>query len=416
MKQTMKHLLILFFAVCVHLAVAQDLARFTVKPLQGAGTGPVWVSLDGVNYNTDKSGIALFETGPSGQKEVPSQIEPGTIARLWFMFDNRGSEKTFIIRKVNSEEKKPSNVGLSVSEQGTTLSRDGSPVLTYNHAEVFPPEGVDMKFRRAAFIHPLWSPGGEELTRIQAPDHYHHYGIWNPWTKTTIDGREIDFWNLLKGQGTVKFGGYLDAVAGQVSAGFSVLQQHVFFAERGSEKTAINEVWDVRVWETGEKGVTVVDLTNTMNTPLPGGIMLDAYRYGGGIGYRATEKWHKDNCTVLTSEGKTRTEADGTSARWCIVEGESAVVSGRSGILFLSHPSNRMHPEPMRVWPLNGNGGRGDMFFEFCPIRHNEWKLDPGQNYTLKYRMVVFDGKMSPADAEKHWKSFATAPLVSITN
>jgi hypothetical protein len=416
MKQTMKHLLILFFAVCVHLAVAQDLARFTVKPQKGAGIGPVWVSLDGINYNTDKSGIALFETGTTGQKEVPSQIEPGTTARLWFMFDNNGSEKTYIIRKVNSGVQQPSTVGLTLSEQGTTLSRDGSPVLTYNHAEVFPPEGVDMKFRRAAFIHPLWSPGGEVLTRIQAPDHYHHYGIWNPWTKTTIDGREIDFWNLLKGQGTVKFGGYLDAVAGQVYAGFSVLQQHVFFAERGSEKTAINEVWDVRVWETGVKGVTVVDLTNTMNTPLPGGIMLDAYRYGGGIGYRATEKWHKDNCTVLTSEGKARAEADGTSARWCIVEGESAVVTGRSGILFLSHPSNRMHPEPMRVWPLNGNGGRGDMFFEFCPIRHNEWKLDPGQNYTLKYRMVVFDGKMLPAEAEKHWKSFATAPLISITN
>lgn len=412
----MKHLMTIFFAAFIYLAGAQDLARFTVKPMQGAGIGPVWVALDGVNYNTDKSGIALFETGPSGQKEVPSQLEPGTIARLWFMFDNNGSEKTFIIRKVNQGERKPASIGLSVSEQGTTLSRDGSPVLTYNHAEVFPPEGVDMKFRRAAFIHPLWSPGGEVLTRIQAPDHYHHYGIWNPWTKTTIDGREIDFWNLLKGQGTVKFGGYLDAVAGQVYAGFSVLQQHVFFAERGSEKTAINEVWDVRVWETGVKGVTVVDLTNTMNTPLPGGIMLDAYRYGGGLGYRATEKWHKDNCTVLTSEGKARAEADGTNARWCIVEGESAVVSGRSGILFLSHPSNRMHPEPMRVWPLNGNGGRGDMFFEFCPIRHKEWKLDPGQNYTLKYRMVVFDGKMLPAEAEKHWKSFATAPLISFTN
>ena len=288
--------------------------------------------------------------------------------------------------------------------------------MTYVHAEVFPPEGVDAKFRRSAFIHPLWSPEGEVLTRIQPPDHYHHYGIWNPWTKTTISGREVDFWNLYKGQGTVKFGGYLNAVQGPVYAGFAVFQEHVFFAERGREKVAMNEVWDVRVWESADKAISVVDLTSTLNTPLPEGIMLDAYRYGGGIGFRATEKWHKDNCSVLTSEGKSRAEADGSNARWCIVEGESSGKSGRSGILFLSHPSNRMHPEPMRVWPLDGNGGRGDMFFEFCPIRHNDWQLLPGNNYTLKYRMVVFDGKMTPEEAEKHWKAFATAPGVVFVN
>lgn len=142
--------------------------------------------------------------------------------------------------------------------------------------------------------------------------------------------------------------------------------------------------------------------------------MLDAYRYGGGIGFRATEKWHKDNCTVLTSDNKTRIDADGSFAKWCIVEGESATKEGRSGILFLSHPSNRMHPEPMRVWPLDGNSGRGDMYFEFVPIRHNDWKLEPKQNYTLKYRMIVFDGKMDSATAEKYWNSFAKNPTVRI--
>ena len=66
-----------------------------------------------------------------------------------------------------------------------------------------------------------------------------------------------------------------------------------------------------------------------------------------------------------------------------------------------------MHPEPMRIWPLNANGGRGDMFFEFCPIRHNEWKIEPEKNYILKYRMIIFDGEMSPELAEIHWNSFA---------
>jgi hypothetical protein len=144
--------------------------------------------------------------------------------------------------------------------------------------------------------------------------------------------------------------------------------------------------------------------------------MLDAYRYGGGIGFRATEKWHKDNCTVLTSEGKTRADADGSNARWCIVEGESDTEEGRSGILFMSYPANRMHPEPMRVWPLDANKGRGDMYFEFCPIRHTGWKLEKGTDYSLKYRMIVFDGKLSVDEAEIYWQEFANPPEIIVTD
>jgi hypothetical protein len=52
------------------------------------------------------------------------------------------------------------------------------------------------------------------------------------------------------------------------------------------------------------------------------------------------------------------------------------------------------------------------MYFEFVPIRHDDWKLEPKQNYTLKYRMVVFDGKMDAETAEKYWNSFAKNPKI----
>jgi hypothetical protein len=89
------------------------------------------------------------------------------------------------------------------------------------------------------------------------------------------------------------------------------------------------------------------------------------------------------------------------------VEGESLVPEGRSGILFLSHPGNRAHPEPMRVWPPDQYEGLSNVFFEFCPIRHQQWKLEPGKEYVLKYRMVVFDGKMEVPAAEDYWSRFA---------
>jgi len=294
---------------------------------------------------------------------------------------------------------------LSRGENATTISIGDQPVLSYVHSETLPPEGVDPVFRRSAYIHPLWSPGGERLTRIQAPDHWHHYGIWNPWTRTHFDDREVDFWNLGEKQGTVRFVEYADWIRGVNLAGFVARQEHVFFKEDGGEGVAMNETWKVTVRDL-EGPAYQVDLVTTLSTPLEGGITLEAYRYGGGLGYRGTERWNPGNATVRTSEGKTWADADATHARWVIVEGESSVPEGRSGILFLSHPGNRAHPEPMRMWPPDMNDGKENIFFEFCPIRHQEWVLEPGKEYILRYRMVVFDGSMNPADAEQYWNEF----------
>ena len=285
---------------------------------------------------------------------------------------------------------------------------DGKMVLTYVHSETLPPEGVDPIFKRSAYIHPLTSPGGQVLTRIQPEDHYHHYGIWNPWTRTRIGDTGVDFWNIGDGQGTVRFAEYQGTYEEEGMAGFRAKHEHIYFLPDGTEKVAINEIWMVTVQPAGSDAY-VVDLEITLNSPLKEGILLEAYRYGGGLGYRATENWNTDNSTVLTSSGKSRQDADASKARWVLVEGESSVPQGRSGILFMSFPENRAHPEPMRMWPPDQYEGKSNVFFEFCPIRHEEWKLQGDKDYTLKYRMLVFDGILTAGLAETWWKDYAGA-------
>ncbi len=298
---------------------------------------------------------------------------------------------------------------VQTGDSESTIYQDNHPVLSYVHEETLPPEGINHLYKRSAYIHPLWSPGGERLTRIQPPDHYHHYGIWNPWTRTHFGDRKVDFWNLADAQGTVRFAEYQDKFEEKGYAGFRVRQEHVYFMEDGTEGIAMNEIWDIKVLDS-EKDIFMVDMTTTLNSPLEEGITLEAYRYGGGLGFRATEKWHTHNSTVLTSEGKNRDEADGTGARWVLIEGESSVPEGRSGILFLSHPSNQSHPEPMRMWPPDSQDGKENVFFEFCPIRHQEWILEKDKDYILKYRMVVFDGMIDIESAENYWQEFAAPP------
>lgn len=278
-------------------------------------------------------------------------------------------------------------------------------VLTYQTAMADVPEGVKPEFRKSGFIHPLKSPSGEVLTRIQPPDHYHHYGIWGPWTKTTIDGREVDFWNLGDGKGRVDFDRVLVKKEQPDYAELIVRQHHMDML--AGPRLAIEEDLGIRV-KPADNGRYTVDYTTTISTPLKSGVMLDAYRYGGGIGFRATAAWDHTNSTVLTSGGHNRKTADGTGGRWVMVYGKTGAHAGTSGILFLSHPENQEHPEPMRVWPEDANGGKENVFIEFCPIRHQSWEILPDKKYSLKYRMVVFDGTLTPEEAETYWNSFVT--------
>lgn len=296
-------------------------------------------------------------------------------------------------------------IDLKETSTGIDFLIDNQRVLTYQTKKEPVPAGVKDAFSKSGFIHPITSPSGQVLSRIQPSDHYHHYGIWGPWTRATISGREVDFWNLGDEKGRVDFSHVLSKKIAGGAAELNVRQNHIDLQAPDTERIAIEEDLRIKV-KPADKGRYMVDYTTTISTKIPGGILLDDYRYGGGIGFRATELWGDDNSTILTSEGKDRKTADGSNAKWIIVKGKTADASGQSGILFLSHNTNKAHPEPLRVWPVGQYNGKGNVFIEFCPIRHESWDLQPNNRYTLKYRMIVFDGDLSPEEAESYWRAF----------
>lgn len=340
--------------------------------------------------------------------QVPFQIEND---QLVFLHSKDFTE--YILRNGNKETT-DSKFTINKENGDLIISRAGNKHLTYRYGMKYPPKGVDSIYGKSGYIHPLLSPQGDTLTRIQPPDHFHHYGIWGPWTHTQIKGKRVDFWNLGDRKGTVLFKEFNSTSSGAVFANFNATQEHIDFITEDSAQIALNEKLDVKLWNLERPDRYMFDYRTSFNSPLKEGILFEAYRYGGGIGMRFNKRWHKDNCSVLTSEGQDRLTADGTNAKWCIVKGESSDGKGTNGILFLSHPENRMHPEPMRIWPIDGNHGRGDMFFEFCPIRHKEWNIEPNRDYQLNYRMIVFEGDLNAEEAEAYWQTFAIKPEFEI--
>jgi len=393
----MRALLVLLIGLCCN-CFAQEIA--TLKVSAGNDPVPVSVLLDPITALPD-SLLGLY----SGKTQVPFQIENGEQRVLHWM-GKTGSYK--LLKEVR--KKSNSNLTADAKDGELTIQASGKNLLRYVYKTVYPPAGVDTSYRRSGFIHPLWSPAGQRLTRIQPKDHYHHYGLWNPWTHTLYKGDTIDFWNIGSGKATVRFSKFIAETSGNVFAGYKSVHEHVVTKKGKQADVAMNEVQSVRVYDPG-KDYYIMDFTSTLTCASDAPITLLEYRYGG-FGWRTTEKWDNKNSEVITSEGKSRKEADGSKARWCIIQG--AIDDAYAGAIMLSHPTNYNHPEPLRIWPEN-QYDRGDMFANFSPTKDKDWSLEPGKTYVLRYRMIVFDNKMTKERAEAAWKVFANPPLVSVT-
>lgn len=346
-----------------------------------------------LDKNLLNSPFRLMASTASEKIEVPYQRNENKI--LWKTLTPDASY--FIEKQAPTAHKA---IKIAENEGQLEIYQNEKKIIGYQMAIKGVPKGVSKAYQRSGYLHPVNTPSGKRLTRIQPKDHYHHYGIWNPWTHTLFDGDTIDFWNLNKKQGTVRFSKLLNKVTGPVFSEFEVLHEHVVLKDE-KNTIALNEIQNIRIFPMDEKRY-LMDLKISYQCATDKAFKIIKYRYGG-LGWRTTEVWDNQNSRILTSEGKTRKNADGSTARWCIVDGQLENVYG--GVLLLSHPQNYNHPEPLRIWPED-QYERGDLFVNFATTKTKDWILNPGETYELNYRLIVYDGKMDTESAEKAWNQF----------
>lgn len=403
-----KFRLLLLLSVLMYSGVrAQVIARFTVKAGKvSRNNSVIYTSVPA------SAGIAVTLEEVTDNKRVPVAVTERAGQLCWIMTGNTaaGTERKYELRKG-----KPAADTLMTARRvngHVLLAQTGQPVLQYNFETVPAPAGADTVYNRNAFIHPLWAPNGVVLTNIfPNAGHTHHMGIWNPWTHTLFEGRETDFWNVQKKEGKVRFAGNLETFSGSVWCGFSASQDHIALLKDGTEKTAIHETWLVQAYPATNNGARRLwDFTSSFTPATPTGITLLQYRYGGGFGLRTTADFTDKTSQVLTSEGKTRRDADSTRARWVKISG--ATPSGKAGMLIMNYPDNFDSPEPLRVWPENAEGG--ELMFNYTPTRMKPWQLYPDARYQLKYRVMVYNNDITAEEAEAAWQDYAYPPEVVV--
>jgi hypothetical protein len=287
------------------------------------------------------------------------------------------------------------------------VSVSGHRLLEYQaEPGELPRDNIKPLFRRGGYIHPLQTWSGKPVTDDFPINHVHHHGVWWAWTKTAFDGRQPDFWNMGQGKGRVDFVAVDQNWSGSVHGGFTARHQ---FVDLSGPKPAValNEGWDVRVYNTGEsEPFWIFDLTSTQICATTNALKLPEYHYGG-IGLRGNWAWNgKDKCSFLTSEGETdREKAHGTRGRWCDMWGQ---VSGAdAGLAILCHPENFRAPQPMRIHP-------SEPFFCYAPQQAGDMEIAPAKPYGSRYRFVVHDGRPHKEVLERLWNDYAHPPKVEI--
>jgi len=338
--------------------------------------------------------------------QLEVQIDPDRRATFVLPELKAGATERFQLVESKQSTRAPQSVLVKQNENRLDLTLAGHPVFSFvTKPARLPSPDIKPVFLRGGYIHPILSPSGRLVSDDYPSDHYHHHGIWFAWTKTQFDGSHPDFWNVDDLTGRVDFDSVETSWSGDVHAGFKSKQRYV--ALNGAvERTALNEEWDVRLYNVGGGSrYFVFDIVATQECATSSPLILEEYRYGG-MGVRGHRDWKdKQKVSFLTSEGKTRADGNATRARWCRMYGP---VEGRVvGMAILDHPVNFRAPTPMRINP-------DDPFFNYAPSQLGRFEIKPGERFVLRYRYVVADGESDPADLNRLWNDYADPPQVTV--
>ena len=303
---------------------------------------------------------------------------------------------------VFAENAKCDDSKVAVEGEKLVVKSGSVDLVSYQKQPMSNPKGGD-KFAGSNFIHPLKTPSGFCLTDLQPGDHLHHFGLWWPWKYLKAEGRKVLYWERQKGEGVIKAQGASKTDC-KNGACFTAESHYIDKTAPSGPKVILKETLKAKVSalvKSPAKGY-FLDMTITQTPAIDSEVEVVKYRYSG-FSIRGSEKWDKDNSKLLTSEGKDRQHSNFTKANWALAEGDTG--SGKkAGFIMMSHPENPNTPQLLRTW--NNRMHNGATFANFNPVQKEPLIYKPGKKYTQKYRLFVYDGKVTKSQADKLWKDY----------
>lgn len=342
----------------------------------------------------------------AGDQALPVQVDADGTARFVIPSLKAGESRTFSLE--TSSAKAADGVVAKADPQRVRVTVNGTPLFDYQmDRNAVPRADIKPEFKRAGYIHPVYSPSRKMVTDDYPSNHVHHHGIWTPWTKTKFQGRSPDFWNMGAKTGAEDFVALDRTWSGPVHGGFAA-RMHMVDLSAPEPVVALHEIWQVTAYHVpGEPALRVFDLELTQTCATRDPLELPKYHYGG-FGFRGAAAWNGpgEAALFLTSEGiADRVKGNDTRGRWCWLGGR--IDGAITGTAILGHPGNVRAPQPMRLHP-------NMPYMSFVPQALGDFAIEPGKPYVARFRFVVADGAPDRARIDALWHGYGVPAVAKV--
>ena len=296
------------------------------------------------------------------------------------------------------------DVRLIEKETSISIKRGAKTVLVYNKQSPPVPEGMDPRYKRSGFLHPVASPSGRVVTATFPKDHPHQHGIFSAWVNTTFDDRKIDFWNLVGGTGRVVHGKVISTTHDKSGIGFEVDLLHRTEGDKPID--VLRERWKITLVSTDDElNCFDIDSTQTALTELP--LTVHKYHYGG-MALRGPVTWLNEKPQSATPQaatasrfvndrGSDRKTGNHQHAKWVALTGN---LDGQPvSITVLCHRDNFRAPQAARLHPSKP-------YFVFSPCVDSEFVIDKEHPLHNRYRYIVTDAQPNHVWLNEQWNAW----------
>lgn len=317
--------------------------------------------------------------------------------QLCFVLDQdleAGKSRKYRLRPIRGKHEAAATANRLKDE--VQLSLSGKEVLRYSVTEKNVPDHPDY-YKRSGFIHPLRTPSGKIVTDDFPVGHTHQHALFFAWVNTTYRGDKIDFWNQQHETGTVKHKALTTTRNGNIISGFTASLEH-WSLKHG---VVLEEVWEVKVLAIED--YYLMDLSSVQKNVTQDTLYINQYHYGG-LGIRGSKYWnHADSAhyqsdmEIFTSEKNGRKRANHTKPEWIQMSGR--VENQEVGLLAMPHKDNFRAPQSVRVHPEMP-------YFCFAPCVEAGFYIAPGERYSSRYRLLLYDGTMKMEKAAALWQDY----------
>lgn len=289
-----------------------------------------------------------------------------------------------------------------VESGSVALLRDGAIVWQFHHGPQL----------NVPYFHPLSTPAGDVLTSNCPPDHAWHHGLWFAWK--FING--VNYWEHAGTSGRTAGRTEASGVRVETRADHSAqIELQLDYRPSSGAPIVLHESRILGITPPAADGSYTIDWQSHFSAGEQS-VLLDRVppkeqSWGGYAGLSVRFALDLSDRQISTADEHV---AFGEGGRYrghsTAMDYSGTLPTSVAGLAFLDHPDNPRHPTP---WYAIGSPEIS--YLNAAILSDEPLELAAGQKLSLKYRVIVHEGRWGPSQLQSAAEQFVHPPAATST-